>query len=195
MGSALSPSADAGLPRSLARFLLPKVSEVLMRACLLLVLLLALPMAGCSPNLDNDDDDSVGDDDDTTGDDDDVGDDDDTSGDDNGVRRCEQIGPVNFDVIDWSISGDLMEMTVGYSGGCEDHDFQICWDGAFMESWPVQASLVPQDYGPPDPCLAFVTETHTFDLTPLSDAWSEGYGAPPGEIIINMSGSSVSYTF
>ena len=98
-------------------------------------------------------------------------------------------------VSSWSITGDFLDATFEYSGGCEEHDFQLCWDGSFMESWPVQVSLVAQDYGPLDPCLAFVTETRTFDLVTLRDAWIDGYGAPPGEIIVNMSGGSANYTF
>ena len=190
----------------------------------LLLLLLALSVAACTPNLGNDDDDATGDDDDATGDDDDAtGDDDDATGDDddsttdpgddddsttdpgdddddtpgevNPVLLCESIAAPTFQVLEWSIDGDWLTATFQYSGGCEVHDFQLCWDGLFMESFPVQVALTPQDYGPPDPCEAEITETHTFELYPLRDAWIDAYGNPPGEIIVNMSSASESYTF
>ena len=187
------------------------------RSLLLIALLLGV---ACTPALNNpDDDDASGDDDDATGDDDDSttdpgddddsttdpGDDDDSTtdpGDDddtpvliNPVQICDSPSAGDFTVLSWSISGDLLEATFEYGGGCEDHDFQLCWDGSFMESWPVQVSLVPKDWGPPDPCLALITETHTFDLQPLQDAWVQSYGTPPGEILVNMSQGSASYSF
>ena len=206
-----------------------------MLARLLLALLLTVSLAGCGPDLRNNDDDDSGDDDDATGDDDDAtGDDDDTTspddddttspddddttssdddddddatsdpGDDDDdvtpmpitpVIVCDSTAPASFVISGWSVSGDFLDATFEYSGGCEIHDFQLCWDGTFMESWPVQAALIAQDYGPADPCLAYITEIRTFDLAPLSDAWIQGYGAPPGEIIVNLASASQSYTF
>ena len=191
-----------------------------------LLVLLALLLAGCPPQLSRDDDDAADDDDiaddDDAADDDDFADDDDTvvddddttepvddddsvaddDDDDNGppvlvvsVDICEDIDPISFDIGDWSITGQELEVQVSYGGGCEVHDFHACWDGTFGESWPVQAMLVLQDYGPPDPCDAYLTEIVTFDLTPLSDSWILQYGAPPGEILINVDGGSGSYTF
>ncbi|MCO4769832.1 MAG: hypothetical protein KDA24_07350 [Deltaproteobacteria bacterium] len=145
-----------------------------------------------------DDDDSTtdpGDDDDATSSDDDdvVGDDDDTTG-PLPVEICNNTSSNAFVVDAWSINGDELEATVSYGGGCAVHDFHACWDGLFLESWPVQVNLVLEDWGPPDPCLAYITETHTFDLSPLQTAWLQSYMAP-GEIIVNVDGGSDTYSF
>ena len=175
------------------------------------LLLLSLLMVGCPPQLTNDDDaadddDSVADDDDSVADDDDsVVDDDDSVADDDDsnppprlivpVEICAEVDPVNFSVDSWSIDGAELEAQVSYGGGCEVHDFHACWNGTFDESIPVQALIILQDYGPPDPCDAFITETVTFDLSPLSDSWTSQYGSAPGEITINLASASGTYSF
>lgn len=40
------------------------------------------------------------------------------------------------------VVGDQLEMTVTFGGGCEDHDFRLIHDKAFMESDPVQLAVL-----------------------------------------------------
>lgn len=94
------------------------------------------------------------------------------------------------------VDGDVLSITVGYGGGCEEHLWALCWpDGSFMESDPVQARLELWHGGEPDPCDAYLSETLTFDLTPMRDAWHASYGAGPGTMILLLDDESATYTF
>jgi hypothetical protein len=95
-----------------------------------------------------------------------------------------------------AIAGDTLTVTLATGGGCETHDWVLCWpDGAFAESNPVQAHLDVWHDAHDDPCDAWLTEDVPFDLTPLRNAWLESYGSGPGSMIIVVGGESVSYSF
>ena len=94
-----------------------------------------------------------------------------------------------------AITGDTLSLDVSYSGGCETHRFQICWQGGFAESAPVQVGLELWHDAAGDTCEAALSETLTFDLTPLKEAWQDAYGAESGEITVHTGGGTVSYNF
>ena len=95
-----------------------------------------------------------------------------------------------------AITDDTLSVAVGYSGGCESHEFVLCWpEGAFMESAPVQAGLEIWHNGNNDTCEMYNMEVLSFDLTPLKESYQAGYGTQDGEITIVIGGSSVSYLF
>ena len=87
------------------------------------------------------------------------------------------------------ISSDNLEVVVSYGGGCEVHQFNLCWNGLVMESLPPQVnlSLIHEDNN--DSCLAMLTEQLSFDLTPLQASASQG------EIVIHFEGQTLNYTF
>lgn len=92
-------------------------------------------------------------------------------------------------------SGELL-LDVSYGGGCEEHDFQICWpDGSFMESDPVQVSLDLWHDAHDDGCESWLSETLTFDLAPLAEAWHDSYGDGPGQMTVHVGGLSLDYVF
>lgn len=92
------------------------------------------------------------------------------------------------------VSGEL-RVRVSYGGGCEEHAFQICWDGAFMESEPVQARLDLVHRGNNDGCDAWLTEELSFDLTPMRTAWQDAYGGGPGTMTLLLAGEQATYAF
>ncbi|MCB9759410.1 MAG: hypothetical protein H6739_06185 [Alphaproteobacteria bacterium] len=95
-----------------------------------------------------------------------------------------------------SISGDVLTVDVTYGGGCEVHTYTLCWpDQAFMESEPVQVHLEILHESPEDACDAIITETPSFDLTPLKESWQAGYQQASGTIVIHLDGESVDYVF
>jgi hypothetical protein len=73
------------------------------------------------------------------------------------------------------ISGDLLTITVEYSGGCADHAFTLHALGCFLESWPLQSEIILVHDDPDDPCDAVVTEELVFDLVPLNEVCLAGY--------------------
>jgi hypothetical protein len=107
----------------------------------------------------------------------------------NGTHICDDSVP--FDsvaIVDAAIEGHDLELALAYSGGCEVHLFGSCWDGLFLESFPVQVNLRIAHDGMDDPCDAYPTENHTFDLSALAEAYMAGYQTDSGTIHINLEG-------
>ena len=95
-----------------------------------------------------------------------------------------------------AVDGDTLEITVGYSGGCENHELVLCWpEQAFTEEVPVGAALELWHNANGDGCEAYLVETLEFDLTPLKEAYTAGYGSETGEIGISIAGTGLLYTF
>ena len=93
------------------------------------------------------------------------------------------------------IEGDKLFLNVGYGGGCEEHEFTLCWPSqSFMESNPVQTGLEVLHDANDDMCDAYFFDTIEFDLTPLRDAYVDGYGGG-GTIIVHVGGESLEYSF
>lgn len=87
------------------------------------------------------------------------------------------------EIIDGDIKGDpytiysvkrsatSLELKVGYSGGCEDHDFELVWKGTydtFKEREITSLALVHNANG--DMCEAYITETLRFNFKEVFDA-------------------------
>lgn len=108
---------------------------------------------------------------------------------DPGVQTCaDPFANDSVDIMSAAIKGDLLFLDIGYSGGCQTHDFGLCWDGAFAESDPVQASLVLAHDGHGDACEAYITEQKQLMLAPLKKAWQDAYQQQSGTIILNLAG-------
>ncbi len=84
------------------------------------------------------------------------------------------------------IVGDTLVADLTYGGGCEDHFVEMCWDGLFAESEPVQVwvNLVHEDND--DPCDAILHEQHVIDLKPLKTSYQDAYQTETGKITIHV---------
>ena len=108
---------------------------------------------------------------------------------DDGVQMCSDdfaMDPV--EIVSAGIKGDLLVLQISYSGGCSDHEFGLCWDGAFAESDPVQTWITLGHESNDDPCDGIVMEEKFFDLGAMKQAWIDGYQQMNGTIIIHLSG-------
>ena len=65
------------------------------------------------------------------------------------------------------LDGDILEVDVGYGGGCEEHVFELVWDGLVLETFPGQVNLRLTHDGNGDVCEAYIMPTLRFDLRPL----------------------------
>ena len=93
------------------------------------------------------------------------------------------------------VRGGVLRVRASYGGGCVPHDFTICWpDQAFGESEPVTARLELLHQSEPDPCDGWITESLSFDLAPLTEAYQEQY-AEHGRIAIRLGEHRVLYGF
>jgi hypothetical protein len=128
---------------------------------------------------------------------------DDTAADDTGdvtelpadFSDCRAADGDTTDLANAAVSGDTLTIEASYGGGCEVHDFAVCWDQSFAESDPVQVWLEVWHDANGDSCEAYETRTLSFDLTPLKEAWQSGYQAESGTITIHIGSESVTYTF
>ncbi len=101
------------------------------------------------------------------------------------------IAPVDlqkdpFTIIDPELEGHLLHLTVVSGGGCRDHIYTLTMTpAAFMESFPVQANLFLWHDGMTDPCDAIVTDSVSFDLTPILELYTQMYGQT-GQANLNL---------
>jgi len=93
------------------------------------------------------------------------------------------------------LSGDLLTITVEYSGGCDDHVFSLHAGACVLESWPPQSDIYLVHDDPGDPCDAIVTEELVFDLVPLKKTYREDLQGRSRTLVLNIyvPGSPTSY--
>jgi hypothetical protein len=86
------------------------------------------------------------------------------------IEPCEPgAGADDFEHDDVAISDGLLSVGVTYSGGCEVHVFELCYDPIEEGNTPsTTLHLTHFDNG--DACESIVTETRVFDLYPLAEA-------------------------
>lgn len=95
----------------------------------------------------------------------------------------------NLDTM-WMVK-DTLFLKVQYSGGCEDHEFELMSNGAYAKSMPPQMTLHLEHDANNDMCRAMITEELKFDLTPVRNPSSE-------KLIVRVNGLSidpVTYTY
>ena len=75
------------------------------------------------------------------------------------------------------ISGDILDVSVVYGGGCEEHCFWLFMSPAvFLESYPAQANLYLRHFANDDHCKALIHQTLSFDLGLIIELYNQHYG-------------------
>lgn len=85
-----------------------------------------------------------------------------------------------------AITGDTLEVSVSYSGGCEEHRFTLIVSESFLESHPVQLHISLAHDANGDACEAWPTETYIFNLSPIKGRYQEAYRQEAGTIILQL---------
>lgn len=86
-----------------------------------------------------------------------------------------------------SLAGNYLTLEVEYSGGCTGHVLDLVAHGGWMESFPVQVSVLLTHDDRDDACDGLIRRNVEFDLRTLRDAYVESYGAgEPGTTTIIM---------
>jgi hypothetical protein len=85
-----------------------------------------------------------------------------------------------IDVLGFEKHGDTLTLQVGHSEGCERHDYMLCWHGGLEQLLlaPISLELIHDSHG--DTCEAYLTETLSFDLSPLARAYMEAFQTAGG---------------
>ena len=66
--------------------------------------------------------------------------------------------------ISWN--GNCLEISVSYSGGCEDHEIDVVTNGALIKTQPPIMELALK-HDNNDPCEALITETIAYDINDI----------------------------
>lgn len=109
---------------------------------------------------------------------------------------CQAERGTTYDVAGISLSGEDLTITVGYSGGCSEHTFTLCWPAqAFTATEPPEVTL-ELFHQTDDHCEAYLNEDVVVSLAPLREAWAaENPGVDGGVIVVNVAGERVRYVF
>ena len=81
---------------------------------------------------------------------------------------------VDFQITEVSIDEDILTMTVSYSGGCEDHEFNAYFNQVYMKSEPPKAGIFIEHISNDDMCKKLVTEKISFSLKNLRVPGKDG---------------------
>lgn len=98
----------------------------------------------------------------------------------------DRFGTDEYTLNSATITDDTLNISVSYSGGCEDHQFTLVVSDTFLESFPVQlhASIAHNANG--DTCEAYPTDNYRFDLTPIKTLYQNAYRQEAGTIILRI---------
>lgn len=97
-----------------------------------------------------------------------------------------------FRITNAVIEGNKLIVDVSYSGGCEEHFFELVGDEAISKSLPPQRTIRLVHTGKQDLCKAMIMRTLEFDIKNL--AYQQKAGS---EIILKLEGwdQQLMYTF
>jgi len=70
-----------------------------------------------------------------------------------------------FNLERMEMEGDQLKLTVSYSGGCEEHIFNLYSDGRYAKSYPPQLTLFLEHIDNNDRCRAMINKELVFDIT------------------------------
>ena len=98
----------------------------------------------------------------------------------------DRFGTDKYALNSATITDDLLNISVSYSGGCEDHQFTLVVSDRFLESFPVQLHASIAHDANNDTCEAYPTENYRFDLTPIKTMYQTAYRQEAGTIILRL---------
>ncbi|MBX7093970.1 MAG: hypothetical protein K1X56_04560 [Flavobacteriales bacterium] len=98
--------------------------------------------------------------------------------------------PFTIDTV--TLSGDILSITVSYSGGCKEHQFDLAFNGMYKKSMPVQAAIFLLHENNGDACRALLTKTYRFNIKSIRNP-ANG----PGTVILTLQGwkERITYTY
>jgi hypothetical protein len=90
------------------------------------------------------------------------------------------------------LEGHVLTLEVEYSGGCQDHSYELYGSEAVMKSMPPKRSIKLVHNSNGDNCRELITETIKFNIQDLAAGESSG-----SEIILLLEGTkeSISYVY
>ncbi|MDA8137285.1 MAG: hypothetical protein M0036_01425 [Desulfobacteraceae bacterium] len=84
------------------------------------------------------------------------------------------------------INGDTLLLTVSYTGGCEDHQFELIALNDFLESKPVQVDLLLTHDANKDACKTLVKEELKFSLASIKEEYRIAFRTETGSLNLRL---------
>ncbi len=98
----------------------------------------------------------------------------------------DRFGTDEYALNSAAITDDTLNVSVSYSGGCEEHEFTLVVSEEFLESFPVQLHAYIAHNANGDPCEAYSTVDYHFDLTPIKTMYQNAYRQEAGTIVLRL---------
>ncbi len=73
----------------------------------------------------------------------------------------------NFEILETHQDGGFLIVKVAYSGGCNEHFFEVSWDERYMKSLPPQVNVRLTHVNNDDACRARIEKELAIDLRKL----------------------------
>ena len=96
------------------------------------------------------------------------------------------------EITNAELNGNILMLTVSYSGGCEEQVFDLVGNEMIMKSFPPQRNMTLVRDSKGDACREYITKQLVFDLSELSYQKKNG-----SEIVLHLSGyeNEIRYIF
>ncbi len=98
----------------------------------------------------------------------------------------DRFGTDEYTLNSVSITGDTLNVSVSYSGGCEIHQFTLVVSDTFLESFPVQLHAYLAHNANGDTCEGYPTDNYRFNLTPIKTLYQNAYRQEAGTIVLHL---------
>ncbi len=86
------------------------------------------------------------------------------------MTDCTLPAPDPIELNALRFEGSTLQLDVSYSGGCTDHEYQLCWNGSFGDGFAPEATMKLGHDAFDDMCEAVISETVHIDASTLIDA-------------------------
>lgn len=87
------------------------------------------------------------------------------------------------EILNAEVNGNILKLTVAYSGGCEEQVFDLVGSEMVMKSFPPKRNMTLVRDSKGDACREYISKELLFDLTELSHQKKNG-----SEIILLLNG-------
>ncbi len=88
----------------------------------------------------------------------------------------------NFEILETHQDGGFLIVKVAYSGGCNEHFFEVSWDERYMKSLPPQVNVRLTHVNNDDACRARIEKELAIDLRKL-------FLNIPNDIVVILNGN------
>jgi hypothetical protein len=89
----------------------------------------------------------------------------------------------NFEVLETHQDGGFLIVKVAYSGGCNEHFFEVSWDERYLKSLPPQVNVRLTHVNNDDACRARIEKELAIDLRKL-------FLNTPSDVVVILNGNA-----